>query len=258
MKIYEILKADLNDEYHLLEKIKKNCKPYLMKYSSVKIYRGMHNKESIVHKTVHLQNRTPANTPQAIHDLLNDAFIAEFGHPFRNALFGIGDLVTAKNYGNPYVIIPEGNFHYAWSPVIRDMYDMFENPRNAIDSSHRGVFSDIVYKHLIHTDEYRNYIKNVIQRKAPSNWLAKNLDSPDPALAFRTVTISAFSRPFIKDNSNILLNVFRQLIREFYKMDEGLKQWGLKYQKNEIMIICDKYYGVEAERPNLYKKLVDM
>jgi len=141
MIFYDILEeAITNDMNGFLELVKRDCQPYLQQNSSplvdTPMWRGLKNpmEETIIAKKgpfqkrdVRLTDRKPKDTPKAIHDALNYAFVKDYGAEFRNALFVTNDMYQAGGYGALYIIFPRGNFTFLWSPDIPDIFTHYEN-----------------------------------------------------------------------------------------------------------------------------------
>ena len=79
------------------------------------------------------QNRSPRDTANDRHKIVNEWFIKKTGIPFRNAsVFGSGSYKIAKNYatdfdanpgvGETVVVLPVGKYSYCWSDKVEDLY----------------------------------------------------------------------------------------------------------------------------------------
>jgi hypothetical protein len=64
--------------------------------------------------------RIPRNTPQWIHDYLNDLFIEHLGWKVRDGVSTIGH--ESGYYGTAYLFFPVGEYQYAWAEDIDDIY----------------------------------------------------------------------------------------------------------------------------------------
>jgi len=111
-----------------IELIKKNCKPFLeaidydiLKY---KMFRGYTNSNAATISTkIRLDNRKPADMTIELHNLSNDYFQKNLGEPFRNAMFVTGFKDHASKYGTTFLIFPVGEFTFAWSPRVKDLFE---------------------------------------------------------------------------------------------------------------------------------------
>lgn len=71
------------------------------------------------------KNRKPTDTPENIHNLLDDAFQKKFGIRLRsNSIFLSSDADVAESYGNLYVIFPIGKYEMYYNPDISDLYNI--------------------------------------------------------------------------------------------------------------------------------------
>jgi hypothetical protein len=114
------------------EVLKSECQPYL-KSIDFDLYRHdlYHGRRGVDQVTVLMcpVNRKPKDTPLAIHQIADAYFEETTGIKFRsNALFATGSQGMARDYGNPLLVIPRGEFTACWSPEISDLtehLDMF-------------------------------------------------------------------------------------------------------------------------------------
>lgn len=65
----------------------------------------------------------PRDTPQRIHNAVNDYFKERLGHPIRNWLFTTGNKKYAAQYGRgvALAIFPIGEFQWVYSPAVKDL-----------------------------------------------------------------------------------------------------------------------------------------
>ena len=108
--------------------IKENCKQWLKESEGKLAWRGYdkgagsqgwserHTRE----------DRYPKDTPEEVHDELNNEFQASFGWAARNGVFCTGDPSFAESYGQLVSIWPTDGYEYVWSSTIRDLYTMID------------------------------------------------------------------------------------------------------------------------------------
>jgi len=141
---------DLNAKFHrdwtewfgYVETIKRDCQPYLQQvgndafgYGGYPMYRGINTKSVYKRKIgkFHKLNarlsgkgnfkpRKPKNTGRDLHNTINDFFMNKFGIPFRDGVFASGVANDASFYGVVYQMFPIGDFKFAWSDKIHDLY----------------------------------------------------------------------------------------------------------------------------------------
>ena len=116
-------------------KIWNDCKFYLDEVgfnpndpSEACLYRGISSASLPMFSKIYARtDRQPLNTKKAIHDVLDNYFLDNFGFRFRSAgTFTVGNRLTAAHYGSIHAIFPIGKFKYAWSGTISDAYVEFE------------------------------------------------------------------------------------------------------------------------------------
>lgn len=138
--------AVVNQEQQLMamyklveEKLTTYCKPYLQAVGGIEnalfntaLYRGVRPEEIVDMdmttrdpiKVINVrQDRIPTDTPAEVHQMVDDWFERKTGYRFRGAsLFTVGRRASAAGYGYPVAVIPVGEFHFCWSPVVKDMF----------------------------------------------------------------------------------------------------------------------------------------
>jgi len=118
--------------------VSQDCKPFLQDInhnSSFRIARGSKRIfENIQKQTSRLENRVPSHTPMDVHNKMNVILNDKFGHPFRNGVFGTGDVIGAKAYGRVYSMLPIGNYEFIWSSTIKDLFEEWLDLHDMLDS----------------------------------------------------------------------------------------------------------------------------
>jgi hypothetical protein len=137
----QILEADfLRPGQSVAEFISENARPWLEASNNGHwvVYRGIWGQNDSVFPRVIRNNpftfpepdkshdpraepRRPMDTPEVRHQAFNAVIKSVGGIANRsNSAFVTHDAKWAGNYGEPYVFMPLGDFHYTWSPVYRD------------------------------------------------------------------------------------------------------------------------------------------
>lgn len=100
--------------YPALQDTKKNAYTFL--------YSGRRSSDTVIRKQVR-KNRRPMDTPDEIHDLLNEEFKNKFGVKARaQSIFAVpeGDVTF---YGEPFFLFPAGKkYMYIWSDQVKDLF----------------------------------------------------------------------------------------------------------------------------------------
>lgn len=125
MKIKEIIIESGNPT---VDQIRKNCRSILPLIAANKVLlRGIRASFDIAEKTARLEDRRPKNTPERVHNAVNNWFEQRFGHPWRNGIFTTGKRSVASNYGNVYVCLPIGQFEFLYSPAVVDLFALLRD-----------------------------------------------------------------------------------------------------------------------------------
>ena len=136
MKYSELIcEDDPKNITHIVTEITTKCQPFLKKISyetsDYLIFRGLgiytpqlyDTKGELITAPGFNPNRYPKDTPRYLHKELNHIFTHLFKFPFRNGTFVTSNSDMAKDYGNVVLIIPIGEFHYLWSPHVKDLFE---------------------------------------------------------------------------------------------------------------------------------------
>lgn len=136
MKLQNLFEEENSLNKEIVKKIYDDCRFFFDQINNDVdnsiLYRGinendLHHFEKIASYTYRgevRKDRTPLNTPQKFHKIVDDWMEKKLGHKFRSsALFCTGEYYTALKYGAGYCILPIGEFKYAWSPFIEDLYN---------------------------------------------------------------------------------------------------------------------------------------
>lgn len=111
--------------------VKKNCRPFLSQVSKCSkwgdyiftrsIGRNFPGGKVILQKRVR-QDRRPSDTPEIVHNYINDELEKKFGwRPREQAAFTFSHYVMAEVGYSP-MFFPIGKFEIVWHPKIRDLY----------------------------------------------------------------------------------------------------------------------------------------
>ena len=135
------IKADPDE----IKTVKNNCKPIIDLYRKLNptegsrqghpvtkaLWRGVGRKageyggiDYIRRERGNLKDRTPRDTPQFMHDWLNEYFKKEFGWPVRNGVSTTADYNTARTYASSakttYIFFPVGKPEFCYSLEVED------------------------------------------------------------------------------------------------------------------------------------------
>lgn len=231
------------------ELIKRDCQPWLKEAGKNLFYRGLDSKSSggylkplfdtdLFLKGSVRNDRSPKDSPNWLHDALNDYFISKVGVPLRSAsLFIAADYGLASNYGKTYMIFPIGNFNYAWSKLTADpAYEMFMSLANDYSAPSQTVAAEKITKQFMEFLKKENPHEYDEADGDIEEWI--RITTQD--LGHGESTWAKFIMKFIKENDLWLFN-------------EGLRYAASKkYKEHEVMVVCDQYYAVSA----MYKEKI--
>lgn len=113
----------------LADYIYEQAQPWMLSTDTgqLRVYRGVSRGYDPVFTAPVRQDRLPTDTPEDKHRAFNAIIAAAGGRANRsNAAFVSGDKGFASGYGDVYVFIPLGQFHFTWSPLYRDWTSDFE------------------------------------------------------------------------------------------------------------------------------------
>lgn len=72
-------------------------------------------------------DRKPKDSNAILHRALDRKFLEEYGIPYRSeGLFVTGSQITARTYGKPVLILPEGKFQFCWGLQVSDAFARFD------------------------------------------------------------------------------------------------------------------------------------
>ncbi len=232
------------------ELIKRDCQPWLKEAGKNLFYRGLDSKSSggylkplfdtdLFLKGSVRNDRRPKDSPNWLHDALNDYFISKVGVPLRSAsLFVAADYGLASNYGKTYMIFPIGNFNYAWSKHTADpAYEMFMSAAHDNTPPSQTTAAEAISKNFMaflkkeKPNEYKEAYGDI------EEWISaahtEKFEDENDAWA-------KFIKKFIKEND---LWLFNQRLKDAASN---------KYKEHEVMVVCDQYYAVSA----MYKEKI--
>jgi len=168
----EILKNVLSECEEYVNQLKKCPKGYFL-------YRGSHLQIGDCKLfTSRLDNRPPLNTPQHLHDAVNETFLSQFEWKIRNGVFCYGytsltDIPAGLGYGQQYLCFPVGRFTFIYSPDHFDLCGHFYQKQNKVtdDEIKRLVFKDDSIKDAIDTGNHKSGLSNEISVNVPTYYL---------------------------------------------------------------------------------------
>jgi hypothetical protein len=119
-----------------LEKFKTDCAFYLKECKGFPIYHGAdEGTNNYTIETFHFREK-PRDTKKDVHDIVNNTFHDMYGIKPRDWLFVTGNKIDARDYGQPFVIVPIGKFDWVSSPDFKDLTRKFNKIFKPIWDNH--------------------------------------------------------------------------------------------------------------------------
>jgi len=227
----------------------KDCSKILheLRGSDELLYRATNSKIFVYDiKTSRLSDRKPLDTPVDIHNELNYWFKKKFGWNVRNGVFATFDIDNIHVYGTAYIFLPIGDYEYAWSKKISDLYShgiiTYNVAKKWYDEGFGGRFEFYVKGRKIIPTAISTIedvtkagkYKAIVVNGMPS----LNLYKGD------TVTVEVEDVPFdiwCKNRNIVSTKDIKNIVDTYTNKD--LKKAG----RNEISFNCDKYYLIDRE-----------
>jgi len=113
----------------LINIIKKKCLPFLKENKGGKLlWRGSRWDIENIKILTPRQNRLPMDTPERIHNFVDDIFKKKYGWKARSeGVFVTSNRKEAQDYGNIGIFFPIGKFNYLYNNKIRDFTENLKN-----------------------------------------------------------------------------------------------------------------------------------
>lgn len=159
MRLHEIASTGFDEE-----KFERDCAYYLKQMGGRIdegnwLWRGTTSKRLRVSgKNSWSPRRDSIDTPDTIHRMMNEYFDTHFGHPWRNGLFTSSTRRTAIGYGDPYVIVPIGEFEWLCN---REFPDMYKHIASELSNSEGDDMETIAANLIEEMDGSRGWLHNI-------------------------------------------------------------------------------------------------
>jgi hypothetical protein len=175
MRLSNYLNESSNIEtyYELLKNIENECSKYLNLFRKTTnahylLYSGRQSSAKWFEDKIR-KNRIPVDTPQEIHDMVDDIFKKKTGKRLRsNSLFCVNDETTARTYGKLFYIFPIGNYESWYHPEVADLFTHFN--KYSVRQELNLLTGLTVYANILEKiryepgflDKWENYLKNLV------------------------------------------------------------------------------------------------
>lgn len=245
-----------------LENIIKECMPFIKEANTKSAwYTLYHGTQKLKPGKYNVQkNRTPRDSPPAVHNFMNKIHKQTLGIDLRsNCVFATRDWLGSRNYGSSYCLVPVGNFTMYQNPMVSDAYFLFnltssKSPEYAykaydinfwnILDTHKIVCtvnsSDIFQPtEVVKDDAHLQRICSELSAiKLDNNyWKLGYTSGPndmDPKEIYAKIT-----KPVYDKLRNELANILKQTKK--VQMKDLIKD-------HEIMIVCESFYLLSRQQ----------
>ena len=238
MRLFKFINESNFNEYY--EKIKKECSLYLKNNKGNILYSGRDFNDIIVKSKVR-KDRRPLSTSRKTHNNLDKIFNDIFGVRLRSeSVFCTLNYRVANSYGRPYVIFPIGEYTFYWSTVLNDLYTKikdFYTITNLLVDDDYSLFI------LYYISNKEDYIKNKSDEKIIDILKTNHGYEEEDAINLLKE---------LKKKIDTDYNFVKKEIKSLYVSDKMLDE---TLDDEEIMLVCDEYYAIDADNEELIKRL---
>jgi len=241
--------------------IEKDCKPYITEFKKSKslqfLYRGTERKISDfrILKSYIKTGRQPKDTPEDLHNLLNDLFSDKFRWNVRDGVSTSG--TDNAGYGTVYLFFPIGRYEYAWSPDIYDLWTEIEQKGNFEEPE-----PDLSIIEDEYDEDYGEYQSGYWE------YDGEVIDDPDDIKMELEDKGEPFDEGLIQWVPDVELEDYIKQKKESYEDErndylEGLVKTYINRNlfkaikiKHEVLFNCKKYYLVNKDYEDLFAEVL--
>ena len=176
-----------------LDKVFDDCNSYIETIKKCEkgklLHRGFKQNYDKIKLIEHNWNRQPVDTPDHIHDMVNEWFVEYHGWKARNGVFCVGNNKKTV-YGTNYLLFPVGDFNYLYNKNVNDLFgdhemEMYDSylPEEDIEDmwfQHCGddekcIDDNIAYSKFYdeiieeYREEFYKHLKNIVKQYQDNN-----------------------------------------------------------------------------------------
>lgn len=229
------------DYLEIIELIKKDCKPYIKALTRPDnmLYRFLHAGGDRIKGTVR-KNRKPVDTPLHIHKMIDAQFKKVHGFmPRSQGLFTWPTMRNPGDTGNNYLIFPIGNFKTVYHNDIGDLYVTLGELKARDWDIPQKVMDELGLLSLQLAGSGRS---NLLVRDFERDYTSTNRD------VLTLTKIIAKVQPLWW---KYVEEVMTDRVKEYKVLKNKLPIW--IGESREIMVMCDKYYGIAIYKDTIKK-----
>lgn len=140
------------------------CQPFLKMLKKTGynfLYSGRQTSKDVYKRKVR-KNRRPSDTPQEIHDVVDNIFKREFGVRARgNSMFASVEWRAVRYYGAPYYLFPVGKYKLIWSSKVPDLFAYIK--KTLMDEFNTGVDLGGFFRGIRDDEEYFEEVMSFVE-----------------------------------------------------------------------------------------------
>jgi len=194
-----------------------DCQPFLkmLKKTGYNFLYSGRTRPGDVYKRKVRKNRRPSDTPQEIHEVVDNMFKREFGVRARgNSMFASVEWESVEYYGEPYYLFPVGKYKLIWSNKVPDLFAYIK--KTLMDEFNTGVSLGDFFRDIRKDEEYFEEVMSFVEMHFEEKVLptyketkdTSDIKTPNEVMVMasevwlvNSVEISKkYMRDFIKDN----------------------------------------------------------
>lgn len=197
MKYSHLLESATYDEIR--------SQPYFDRFPDIRLYHGTKSPVKEPSLVPFRYRKAPKDTPQVIHDTINEKSVDKFGIPVRNLFFTYQKPHNIINYyGEQCIAIPKGKFRLFCNPLVNDMtthYDLDMYSSNF----YTAIFEEVISR-LVEFNRSLNYDESMVDADMVF-WLDKLESNYRKAIA-------GYNGGFVDQMESYILEVLQDHIKD--------------------------------------------
>ena len=230
VKFYKYLNETEIISSDIWENMVKDCKTFLkdVKRNKIFLYSGRRGGTSSIFIKRIRKDRKPLDTPEEIHNKLDNAFQREFGVKARSGAMFTKITSDVGYYGDPYFVIPKGNnYKIIASDEVADLFlDLKNMTFDKLGIGKQETFGNI-HKWI---NKHGYLYKDVIYIEIPSRV------SSDRTHEYEKIELQQFNKA-LDESIEHLVNTY-DIYKNLNNIDVS------KYMDRELMVVCDEVYMI--------------
>lgn len=241
MRLLEI--EENYDIQNIVDEIENNCQPWIKEVNPTENipFRGLFMEDVLFKKLKGHKKRKPRDSSPEKHKFVNWIIgLTDKKANRSNSIFLTNDYQQALEYGTPYFCFPAGNFHYTWSPYLKDWVSFQRrfSKENIITIKEKDFNKALI--------ELSKYTDNVNIQKNAVNLYGDLVDYDKMQKDnFKTALFLSNLLRYLERKAWKYFTIDKEKLNEYIKGDDGTLKQAVE-SGNEIMVNCEHYYIVDS------------